>query len=101
MYKVSKECAVGRRVALEREKAMKWLDNERYLAIVNHLADAGNPEACFIIGPTLVFAQQDMQHGLVFLDRAAVAGHKAAAYVLILLLYMASEVRDVGKHYIS
>ena len=29
MYKASKEGAVGRRVALEREEAMKWLDNER------------------------------------------------------------------------
>ena len=48
MYKASKARAVGRCVALEREKTMKWLDNERYLAIVNHLAGAGNPEACFI-----------------------------------------------------
>ena len=37
----------------------------------------------------------------MFLERAAVAGHKAAAYVLGLLLYTASEAPDVGKHYIS
>ena len=100
MYNACKEGAVGRRVALEREEAMKWLDNGRYVAVVNHLAGAGNPEACFIVGLALVFAPQDMQHGLVFLERAAVADHKAAAYVLGLLLYTAGETRDVGKHYI-
>ena len=100
MYKASKARAVGRRVALEREAAMKWQDNERYLTVVNHLAGAGNPEACFIVGLALVFAPQDMQRGLVFLERAAVADHKAAAYVLGLLLYTAGETRDVGKHYI-
>ena len=82
MYKASKERAVGMCVALEREEAMKWLDNDRYLAVVNHLAGAGNPEACFIVGLALIFAPQDMQRSLVFLERAAVAGHKAAAYVL-------------------
>ena len=63
-------------------------------------AGAGNPEACFIVGLALVFAPQDMLRGLVFLERAAVADHKAAAYVLGLLLYTAGETRDVGKHYI-
>ena len=48
MYKASKARAVGTRVALEQEEAMKWQDNERYLTVVNHLA-AGNPEACFIV----------------------------------------------------
>ena len=56
MYKASKERAVGRRMALELEEAMKWLDNERYLAAVNHLGVAGNLEACFIVGLALVFA---------------------------------------------
>lgn len=101
MYKVSKERAVGRRVVLEREKVMKWLDNEHYLTVINHLADAGNPKACFIVGLTLVFVHQDMQRDLMCLDRTTVAGHKAAAYVLDLLLFMVSETRDVGKYYIS
>ena len=60
MYKASKEGTVGRCVALEREEAMKWLDNERYLDFVNHLASASNPEACFIVGLPLVFTHQDM-----------------------------------------
>ena len=68
MYKACKEGAVGRRVALGREEAMKWLDNGRYVAVVNHLAGAGNPEACFIVGLPLVFAHQDMQRGLMCLD---------------------------------
>ena len=78
MYKTSKE----RAVALEREEAVKWQDNGRYVAVVNHLAGASNPEACFIVSLTLVFAHQDMQRSLVCLDRAAVAGHKATTYVL-------------------
>ena len=101
MHKASKERAVGRHVALERKEAMKWLDNDGYLVVVNHLADAGNQEACFIIGLTLIFAHQDMQRGLVFLERGAVVGYKATAYVLGLLLYMAGETRDVWKQYIS
>ena len=56
MYKASKEYAVGRRVALKWEEVMKWLNNDHYLAVVNHLTDTGNPKACFIIGLTLVFA---------------------------------------------
>lgn len=101
MYNVCKDGAVGRRVALQREEVMKWQDNGRYVAVVNHLADAGNPEACFIVGLPLVFTHQAMQRGLVCLERAAVGGHKAAAYVLGLLLYMGDESRDVAKHYIS
>lgn len=60
MYKASKEHVVGRRMASEREETMKWLDNERYLAVVNHLAGVDNPETYFKVSLTLVFAQQDM-----------------------------------------
>ena len=101
MYKASKERAVGRHMGLEREEAMKWLDNDHYLAVVTHLAGAGSLEARFIIGLTLVFARQDMQRDLLFLERGAVAGHKAAAYVLGLLLYTAGETCNIGNHYIS
>lgn len=74
--------------ALERLDNMKWVENERYLAIVNHLVAVGNPDACFIVGVTLVFAHQDMEQGLLFLDKAAIMGHKAAVYVLGLLLHV-------------
>uniref|UniRef100_A0A0E0FG30 At2g35280-like TPR domain-containing protein n=1 Tax=Oryza nivara TaxID=4536 RepID=A0A0E0FG30_ORYNI len=75
---------------------MKWVENERYLAIVNHLVAVGNPDACFIVGVTL-----DMAQGLFLLDKAATAGHKTAAYVLGLLLYKSDEARATGKKYIS
>ena len=55
MYKASKECTVERRVALEWEEALKWLDNEHYLIVVNHLASTGNLEAYFIASLVLVF----------------------------------------------
>ncbi|KAF0896089.1 hypothetical protein E2562_018204 [Oryza meyeriana var. granulata] len=101
MHAATKERDVGRRVSLERLDRMKWLENERYLAVVNHLVGAGNPGACFIVGVTLVFASQDIKQGLLFLDKAASAGHKAAAYVLGLLLYKSDEAHATGKKYIS
>uniref|UniRef100_A0A0D3EJG9 Uncharacterized protein n=1 Tax=Oryza barthii TaxID=65489 RepID=A0A0D3EJG9_9ORYZ len=70
---------------------MKWVENECYLAIVNHLVAAGNPDACFI----------DMAQGLFLLDKATTAGHKTTAYVLGLLLYKSDEAHATGKKYIS
>uniref|UniRef100_J3KWC3 At2g35280-like TPR domain-containing protein n=1 Tax=Oryza brachyantha TaxID=4533 RepID=J3KWC3_ORYBR len=87
--------------ALGRLDGMKWLDNRRYLAVVGHLVGAGNPDACFAAGVNLVFARQDMDRGLALLDRAAAAGHKAAAYVLGLLLYASGEARFAGEKYIG
>ena len=67
------ERVVGRRVALEREESMRWFDHDRYLALVRNLAAAGNPEACFVLGLTLVFAKRCMQLGTQCLTRAAAA----------------------------
>ncbi|OEL19191.1 hypothetical protein BAE44_0019790 [Dichanthelium oligosanthes] len=93
--------AVGRRVALEREGAMRWSDNERYLAVVGGLSGAGNPEACFLSGLTLVFTHRCARPGSDLLARAAVAGHKVAAYVLALVRYRADGgASDVAKQHI-
>ncbi|KAL6626712.1 hypothetical protein ACP70R_030438 [Stipagrostis hirtigluma subsp. patula] len=100
MYEACNDRAVGRRVALEREAAMKWSETGRYHAVVDHLAGAGNPEACFLVGLTLIFAHRCAPEGAAWLDRAAAAGHKAAAYVLGLLLYGVSECRGVAEQYI-
>uniref|UniRef100_A0A0E0L3X3 Uncharacterized protein n=1 Tax=Oryza punctata TaxID=4537 RepID=A0A0E0L3X3_ORYPU len=69
----SKERDVGRLVPLERLDNMKWMEKECYLAVVNHLVSAGNPDARFIVGVMLVFLHQDMEQGLLFLDKAAIA----------------------------
>lgn len=88
MRAACKEGAVGSRVALEREESMRWFDHDRYLALVDNLAGAGNPEACFVLGLTLVFAQRQMgPAGTEWLRRAAAGGHKVAAYVLGVLHY--------------
>uniref|UniRef100_A0A0D3G923 At2g35280-like TPR domain-containing protein n=1 Tax=Oryza barthii TaxID=65489 RepID=A0A0D3G923_9ORYZ len=87
---------VGRHVPLERPNNMKWMENERYLTVVNHLVSAS-----FIIGVTLVFTHQDMKQGLLFLNKAATSGHKMAAYVLILLLYKSNEAHATRKKCIS
>ncbi|KAK3163858.1 hypothetical protein QOZ80_1AG0009330 [Eleusine coracana subsp. coracana] len=89
---------VARRVALEKEAAMKWAETGRYNALVARLAAAGNPEACFIMGLALVFAHRRVHQGALLLDRAAAAGHKAAAYVLGLLFYRAA---NAAKRYIA
>ncbi|KAM0824744.1 hypothetical protein ACQ4PT_069996 [Festuca glaucescens] len=101
MYGASKERHVGRRLALEKERTMKWRDNMAYFAMLENLADAGNPEACFIVGLTLVFTRHNKQRGLVCLDQAAAGGHKEAAYVLGMLLYTLKDGQDVAKRYIG
>ncbi|KAF8662876.1 hypothetical protein HU200_055457 [Digitaria exilis] len=79
---------VGRRVALEREAAaMRWADHDRYLAVVGILSGAGNPKACFLAGIALIFVHRSAHQGAELLGRAAMAGHKVAAYVLGVLLY--------------
>jgi hypothetical protein len=91
MHAACGERAVGRRVALEREAAaMRWSDAGRYRSVVEHLARAGNPEACFRAGLALVFADPDPSArvpGAQYLSLAAAAGHKPAAYVLGMLHY--------------
>ena len=49
------ERVVRRHIALEREESMRWLDPNRYLALVDKLATADNPEACFVLSLRLVF----------------------------------------------
>ncbi|KAL5220639.1 hypothetical protein ABZP36_025352 [Zizania latifolia] len=101
MHMATKERFVGRRVPLERLNTMRWLENERYLAVVKHLAAAGNPDACYVVGVTWVFARQDMEQGFLCLRQAAAAGHKVATYVLGLLLYASgAAARGAGKKYI-
>ncbi|KAM0829840.1 hypothetical protein ACQ4PT_066619 [Festuca glaucescens] len=101
MYGACKERHVGRRLALEKERGMKWRDNVGYFAMLKNLADAGNPEACFTLGLTLVLARHNKQQGLACLDQAVAGGHKTAAYVLGVLLYTLKDERDVAKRYIS
>ncbi|KAL6847888.1 hypothetical protein ACP4OV_022016 [Aristida adscensionis] len=100
MHAACKERAVGRRVALEREAAMKWSETGRYHAVVAHLAAAGNPEACFLVGLNLLFARRRVRQGAEWLATAAAGGHRAAAYVLGVLLYGVAECRDAAEQHI-
>ncbi|TVU21982.1 hypothetical protein EJB05_31654, partial [Eragrostis curvula] len=98
MHAACTEGFVGRRVEPEREAAMKWNERERYRAVVEHLAAAGNPEACSLAGLAIVFAADGQcdagPAGVQCLARAAEAGHKAAAYVLGVLRYDAGDEED-------
>jgi hypothetical protein len=99
MRTACKEGVVGSRVALEREESMRWFDNDRYIALVNNLAAAGNPEACFVLGLTLVFAQRcTAPAGTEWLRRAAAAGHKVAAYVLGVLHYSYRDKQEAERY---
>jgi hypothetical protein len=95
------EGAVGSRVALEREERMRWLEPDRYLALVGNLAALGNPEACFVRGLELVFAaaaEAAVRGGVEWLRRAATAGHKTAAYVLGVLHYGGDDRQEAERY---
>lgn len=82
------ERVVASNVALEREESMRWEQPNRYLALVDNLAAAGNPEACFLLGVKRVFTLGLTDStGTTYLRRAAAANHKLAAYVLSVLHY--------------
>ena len=49
------ERVVRSHIVLELEESMRWSDPNSYLALVDKLAAAGNPEACFVLGIRLVF----------------------------------------------
>ncbi|RLN11258.1 hypothetical protein C2845_PM09G09910 [Panicum miliaceum] len=99
MRRVCSNPEVGRRISAERLSDDMYLyDPIGYFTLLPHLAQVYNPEACFIVGMHVVF------RGLLItplpvlnenLKRAAAGGHKVAAYVAAILLYLANGVANV------
>ncbi|RLN36330.1 hypothetical protein C2845_PM03G32580 [Panicum miliaceum] len=96
---------VGRRISIERLSDDD--DPINYLTLLHRLAQVCNPEACFIIGMHDVFRgplitplpilNENLEHG-------AAGGHKVAAYVAAILLYLANGgtgVDDTAKQYMG
>ncbi|KAG2570641.1 hypothetical protein PVAP13_7KG077736 [Panicum virgatum] len=72
---------------------MYWYDHDGYLTLLPRLAQVGNLEACFIVGMIVVLRDPVIRPLPVIdknLERAARGGHKVAAYVAAVLLYMAN-----------
>jgi len=90
---VCRDPEVGRLISVERFYQMYLYDHDGYLTLLPHLAQVGNLEACFIVEMIVVLRDPVIRPLPVInknLDRAARGGHKVAAYVAAVLLYMAN-----------
>ncbi|KAG2570637.1 hypothetical protein PVAP13_7KG077700 [Panicum virgatum] len=90
---VCRDPEVGRLISVERFYQMYRYDHDGYLTLLPRLAQVGNLEACFIIGMIIVLRHPVIRPLPVIdknLERAARGGHKVAAYVAAILLYMAN-----------
>ncbi|RLN28483.1 hypothetical protein C2845_PM05G19610 [Panicum miliaceum] len=107
MRRVCSNPEVGRRISVERlsDDDMYWYDPIGYLTLLRRLAQVCNPEACFIVGMHDVFRGPLITPLPILnenLERAAAGGHKVAAYVAAILLYLANggaTIDDTAKQY--
>ena len=97
-------CHFMRRMCSDREvdqlifvewfyKLYRYVVPDGYLTLLNHLAQVGNLEACFVVGMIAVLHYPLLRPLPVIdknLEHAARGGHKAAAYVAAVLQYMAN-----------
>jgi hypothetical protein len=72
---------------------MYWDNPDSFFTLLPHLAQVGNPEACFITRMHVIF-RGPVVTPLPVLDKnlecTARGGNKVAAYVAAILLYMAN-----------
>ena len=86
---------------------MCWYVHDVYLTLLPRLAQVGNLEACFVVGMSAILRYPLLRPLPVIdknLERAALGGHKAAAYVAAILLYMANggtSVDNTARQYMS
>jgi hypothetical protein len=86
---------VGSRINLGRVSSHnRWRNTIAYKALVQSLTNIGNPQACFktemraiFPGPVFTAPGPVLDENLL---RAAAGGHKTAAYVVTVLMYMAN-----------
>ncbi|XP_038979888.1 uncharacterized protein LOC120110002 [Phoenix dactylifera] len=97
----SKAKLVGQHISLEKEWSMHWWNKERYFAILNNCAAAGNLKACFILGLENVFNLESLNLGLRYLEKAMVGGHDAATYTMGILLFGDHRTRQIGMEYLN
>ncbi|RLN11310.1 hypothetical protein C2845_PM09G12970 [Panicum miliaceum] len=97
---------VCRHISVEQLSDDMYLyDPIGYFTLLPRLAQVCNPEACLIIGMHVVFRGPLITALPVLnenLERAAAGGHKVAAYVAAILLYLANggtSIDDTTKQY--
>ncbi|KAG2561497.1 hypothetical protein PVAP13_8KG040300 [Panicum virgatum] len=94
MCYVCSDPEVGRLISVERfYKLYRYIVPDGYLTLLPRLAQVGNLEACFIAGMIVILRYPLLRPLSVIdknLERAARGGHKAAAYVAAVLLFMAN-----------
>ena len=72
---------------------MCWYVHDVYLTLLPRLAQVGNLEACFVVGMSAILRYPLLRPLPVIdknLESTARGGHKVAAYVAAVLLYMAN-----------
>ena len=106
MHRVCSDLEVGWLISVEWFYKMYWYVHDGYLTLLNRLAQVGNLEACFVVG-MIAFLHYPLLRPLPVIDknlkRAARGGHKVAAYVPAVLLYMANGgagVDNTARQYI-
>ena len=94
MRRVCSDPEVGRLISVERfYRLYCYVVPDGYLTLLPRLAQVGNLEAYFIIGMIVVLRYPLLRPLPVIdknLERATHGRHKAAAYVAVVLLYMAN-----------
>ncbi|KAJ7517988.1 hypothetical protein O6H91_21G048900 [Diphasiastrum complanatum] len=69
-------------------RACNWSDDAH--GFLKHCADAGNKEACYIIGMILFYCLRNRMGGASFIAKAAVASHSAALHSLAVIQFNGS-----------
>ena len=108
MLRLCRNPEVGRRINLGQVSSTnRWRNTIAYKALVQSLTNIGNLQACFEIGMCAGFPGPVFTAPGPVLDenllRAAAGGHKIAAYVVTVLMYMANGgagIDTTARHYI-
>ena len=93
MRRMCSDPEVGWLVSVEQFYKMYWYVHDGYLTLLPRLAQVGNLEACFVVGMIAVLRYPLLRPLPVIdknLESATHGGHKLAAYVAAVLLYMAN-----------
>ncbi|KAJ4769514.1 HCP-like superfamily protein with MYND-type zinc finger [Rhynchospora pubera] len=82
-FEATNDRLVKLRIVLHREfPDLNWKASDWRMTIFKACAEAGNPQACFILALTYIFGDRDICSGVKLLHKAASKGHKEALYLM-------------------
>ena len=93
MRRMCRDPEGGRLISVKRFYQMYRYDHDGYLTLLPRLAQVGNLETYFVVGVIAILRDPIIRPLPVIdknLERAAHGEHKVAAYVAVVLLYMAN-----------